>query len=62
MRKILAFALGACATAVSLLLALPVYDTQCGAKVFRSDDRLRRLLQEPFVGEYSRAVESANES
>ena len=36
------------ATAASLALNLPVYDTQCGAKVFRANDALRRVLGEPF--------------
>ncbi len=36
------------ATAASLALALPVYDTQCGAKVFRRTDALRRVLGAPF--------------
>ncbi len=36
------------ATAASLALDLPVYDTQCGAKVFRANDALRRVLGEPF--------------
>ncbi len=36
------------ATAASLALDLPVYDTQCGAKIFRANDALRRVLAAPF--------------
>jgi dolichyl-phosphate beta-glucosyltransferase len=36
------------ATLVSEMLRLAVYDTQCGAKVFRATDELRRVLAEPF--------------
>ena len=37
------------ATAVSLILGLSVYDTQCGAKMFRCTPRMRRVFFEPFV-------------
>lgn len=37
------------ATVVSLLLSAAVYDTQCGAKLFRSCPTVRDLFQEPFI-------------
>ena len=37
------------ATIFSLILRLPVYDTQCGAKVFRITPKFRRIISEKFI-------------
>jgi glycosyltransferase involved in cell wall biosynthesis len=37
------------ATAASLTLGLSIYDTQCGAKLFRASPELQALFQHPFV-------------
>jgi dolichyl-phosphate beta-glucosyltransferase len=39
----------AMATMFSAWLHLPVYDTQCGAKMFRASEELRAVFTEPFV-------------
>lgn len=45
------------ATAASLILRLPVYDTQCGAKVLRNTDRLNDILRDPFRAGWTFDVE-----
>jgi hypothetical protein len=45
------------ATASSLLLHLTVYDTQCGAKVFRVGPELCSAVSEPFASRWAFDVE-----
>ena len=45
------------ATAASLTLGLPIYDTQCGAKVLRLDDVVRSCLTSPFSTTWAFDVE-----
>ncbi len=45
------------ATAASTVLDLAVYDTQCGAKLFRDTQALRQALAEPFRSRWAFDVE-----
>ena len=45
------------ATAVSMILGIPVYDTQCGAKLMRSTPRVRGIFDESFVTRWAFDVE-----
>jgi len=45
------------ATVVSMILDLEVYDTQCGAKLFRASPSMYALFQEPFTSRWIFDVE-----
>jgi dolichyl-phosphate beta-glucosyltransferase len=45
------------ATCASLALRLPVYDTQCGAKVFRCGEALQAAVAQPFRSRWAFDVE-----
>jgi dolichyl-phosphate beta-glucosyltransferase len=57
-RKAIRHYLGRCfATGVSIVLGLPVYDTQCGAKLLRVTPALRSILASPFQSRWIFDVE-----
>ncbi|MDA0998253.1 MAG: glycosyltransferase [Proteobacteria bacterium] len=45
------------ASAASLAVGLPVYDTQCGAKFFRVDDCFKDCVGDPFASRWAFDVE-----
>ena len=45
------------ATSASLILGLPIYDTQCGAKFFKNGPALEKAVSEPFHSAWAFDVE-----
>jgi len=45
------------ATGASIVLGLPVYDTQCGAKIFKNCTELRMVFSRPFTVKWTFDVE-----
>jgi dolichyl-phosphate beta-glucosyltransferase len=45
------------ATAASLALRVGIYDTQCGAKIFRANDAIRQVFSPPFQSQWIFDVE-----
>ena len=57
-RKAARHYLGRCfATFASIVLRLKIYDTQCGAKLFRATPTLRKIFEKPFVSQWIFDVE-----